>query len=335
LEAQHLEEDHMAVKTYGAVITAPGKVEFQEITIPDPRPNDLLVDVVYSGVSMGTERWWFTGKRPDFPYPNVIGYQNVGYVAEVGKEVSGDWRVGDRVALGSSRLEPPLAGTGGHVRRAVDAASRAVKIPDGIGFEEAAIHWLFAVGYRGVKMCEIGSGDLVVCIGLGVIGQGFCQIARLRGATVIGADVLDSRCELGRLYSCDEAVNPEQQDLKAAVLARSPKGADVVVEAIGRTELIDLCVELVRPMGKIVWQGWYPGEARFNFHAAHVKRVTMYFPWYLEGQEEVLRLTKEGRLHAAPFVSRIFPARECAEAYRIMVEEPQSVMTMLLQWRAE
>jgi len=325
----------MPMKTHGAVVTGPGKAEFREIGIPDPGPEDLLVEVVYSGISMGTERWWFTGMRPDFPYPNVIGYQNVGYVARVGKDASANWRVGDRVALGTSRLEPPVGGTGAHVGLAVDAASKAVKIPDDVLLKEAAIHWLFAVGYRGVNMCELRSGDLVVCIGLGVIGQGFCQIARLRGATVMGADLLDARCELGRRYSCDEVVNPKKQDLKAAVLRRSPQGADIAVEAIGRTELIDQCVDLVRVLGKVVWQGWYPGEGRFNFHAAHGKRVTMYFPCYLEGQDEVLQLMAEGRLHVGPFVSRILPAEACAEAYRIMVEEPQTVMTMLLKWREE
>jgi len=325
----------MPLKTNAAVVTAPGKVEFREIAIPDPGPGDLLVDVVYSGISMGTERWWFTGQRPDFPHPNIIGYQNVGYVARVGAEVSGGWRVGDRVALGTSRLEPPVAGTGAHVGRAVDTASKAVKIPDGVPLKDAAIHWLFAVGWRGVNMCAVQSGDLVVCIGLGVIGQGFCQIARLRGAMVIGADLLDDRCELARRYSCDEVVNPGREDLKAAVRARAPEGADIAVEAIGRTELIDQCVDLVRPLGKIVWQGWYPGEARFKFHPAHGKRVTMYFPCYLDGQQEVLRLTAAGHLHVGPFVSRVLPADRCAEAYRIMVEEPQTVMTMALQWREE
>lgn len=325
----------MALKTHGAVVAQPGEAQFQEIRVPDPGPGDLLVEVVYSGISMGTERWWFTGQRPDFPYPNVIGYQNVGYVARVGKDVSGDWREGDRAALGTSRLEPPLGGTGAHVGHAVDSASKAVKIPDGVSLKEAAIHWLFAVGYRGVNMCELRDGDLVVCIGLGIIGQGFCQIARLRGATVIGADLIDYRCDLARRHSCDEVVNPRQQDLKAAVLARSPGGADIAVEAVGRTELIDQCVDLVRPLGKIVWQGWYPGKAQFNFHPAHAKRLTMYFPCYLEGQDEVLRLIGKKKLHAASFVTRILPAEQCAEAYRIVVEEPESVMTMLLQWREE
>ena len=192
---------------------------------------------------------------------------------------------------------------------------------------------MFAVGYRGVKETGIKLDDLAVVMGLGVIGQGYAQLARLSGARVIGADIIPIRRELASLHSCDMMVDSVGQSLADAVFAEKLDGADIVAEVTGKTELIDEAVKIVRSQGKIVWQGWYPGNVSFYFHAAHRKRVTMVFPWSLEGEADVLRLLAENRLVVEPLITHVFDASDAPKAWDMLLNRPQEALGVVLKWR--
>lgn len=322
-------------KTRGVVFTAPRKVEVWEFDLRKPEPGDVIVEVEYSGISAGTERWVLTGERPeDAKYPHVPGYQNVGKIIYVGPDVK-NWKIGDRVAGGTSKLLEggKVKGWGAHVAHAVIQANRIVKIPDEVSLQEASMHWLFAVGYRGVRMTEIKPGDLVVVIGLGIIGQGYCQIARLKGAKVIGVDIKEKNLEIASKYSCDIVANSKKENLKEIVMKEKPAGADIAVEAIGKNELIPTCIDLLRVEGKLVWQGWYPGNVSFYFHQAHGKMVHMIFPCYLERQDEVLKLISEGKLRLSPFISHTFNAEDAPKAYELILNPPPDMTGIVLKWK--
>lgn len=322
----------MARKTRAVIVHGINDVRVEEIPIPDLTPEEVRVRVKYTGISVGTERWIVTGKRPDAPFPIISGYQNCGVVEAVGKKVK-SVQVGDRVSVGTTRVLPPInPGWGGHVGVAVANAGAVVPIPDRVSFEEAALERLAAVGLRGARMANIRANENVVIIGQGMIGHLLGQIARSWDAFVIASDRLPYRVELARRYSADIAVWAEREDLEAIVGENFPHGADVVVEATGFGENIPLCLELVREQGRILLQGWYPGEVCFNFHRAHHKRVTVYFPCYLEGEDVVLNMIERGRLQIKPLITHILPASLAPEAFRMIVEEPDRIMGMLLDW---
>ncbi len=127
-------------------------------------------------------------------------------------------------------------------------------------------------------------------------------------------------------------LDPEEVDLVAEVQRHFPGGADVVVEASGFAENLPMCLEMVREPGRILLQGWYPGDVSFNFQRAHHKRVTVHFPCYLEGEDVVLTMIEREQLHIEPLITHILPSYQAPEAFRLVVEEPESIMGMLLDW---
>jgi L-iditol 2-dehydrogenase len=322
----------MSLTTGAVVVHGPGDVRVEEIPVPDLQPDEVRVRVKYSGVSVGTERWIVTGQRPDTPFPIVSGYQSCGVVEEVGAMVMAV-QPGDRVCVGRTRVLPPLnPGWSGHVGMAVANAGNVVPIPDAVSWEEAGLERLAAVGLRGARMAGIKAHDNVVIIGQGMIGNLLGQIARAWDALVITTDLLPLRVELSEQYAADIALDGYMADLRSITRANFPQGADLVVEATGLAENIPLCIDLVREGGRILLQGWYPGDIRINFHAAHLKRVTVYFPCFLEGEEIVMNMIERGKVQIKPLITHVLPAYDAPEAYRLILEQPGKIMGMLLDW---
>lgn len=322
----------MDLSSIAVVFEAPRDVKLREIQLPEPGDEDIIIDNVYTGISVGAEGCVLCGDRPEeICFPCVPGYQQSGIVTYTGSKVS-EFKIGDRVNSLRTKLPPDVHyGWGGHSSRSVTNARSAVKIPDKVSLKEASLAKLFAVGYHGVKQANIQEGDLVALIGLGVIGQGFAQIARARGAQVIGADVLHTRLELARTYSCDVAVL--SNELANAIREIKSEGADVVVDTTGKTETIDACVRLVREGGKVVGQGWYPGRVSFDFHPAHTKRVRMMFPCAWEGEEIVLDMLAKRELTIEPLITHLYSAKEAPKAYQMILNSPQEFLGITLKWR--
>jgi 2-desacetyl-2-hydroxyethyl bacteriochlorophyllide A dehydrogenase len=324
----------MDMRATAVVFEAARQVALREIELPQPGDEEIVIENVYTGISVGTEGWILRGERPQSgDFPCVPGYQQSGIVSYVGPKVS-TFKVGDRVNCWSSRLPPGINSIwAAHVSRSVNSYVVAVRIPDAVSFKVASLAKLFAVGYHGVEQTELNKGDLVAVLGLGMIGQGYAQIARTRGATVVGADIAQNRIDLAHKYSCDAAVL--SSELEDAVREIKPEGADVVVDTTGRSELIDECVRIARPKAKIVWQGWYPGRVSFDFHKAHEKQVKMVFPCSIEGEDVVLDMLARGELVLEPMISTVFPAKEAPKAYELMLGDPNAFLGVTLKWRDE
>lgn len=324
----------MGIQATAVVFEGPRQVGLREIVLPDPGDEDIVVENVYTGVSVGTEGWILRGERPvDTAFPCVPGYQQTGVVRYAGSKVEGISE-GDVVNAMRTRLPGGLHyGWGGHVDRSVTDFRSAVKVPSGVSLKAASLAKLFAVGYHGVQQSQITPEDLVAVIGLGLIGQGYAQIARTRGATVVGADLLESRLDIARAYSCDSAVPVTELENTLARIKQG--GADVAVDTTGRGEVIDWCVKLARQGARIVWQGWYPGRVSFEFHPAHTKRVRMIFPCSYEGEDTVLGMLADRRLTIEPLITHEVSGLDAPRAYQMMLAAPDEFLGITLRWRDE
>src|SRR5437660_9291913 len=121
------------MKARAAVAVAPGRVEFREIDAPEPGPEDVVVRVLHSWISNGTEGSFVRGERiagdtprsetDPLPFPHVPGYQKVGRVEWVGSDVA-DVSVGELVFATISKVEGMFYAFAGHVSPAVTHSSQ-------------------------------------------------------------------------------------------------------------------------------------------------------------------------------------------------------------------
>lgn len=321
------------MKARAIVFPRQDEVEIGWHHLPELRPNEMLVRTEFSGVSQGTEIWAFTGRRPEIKFPTVPGYQAVGIVEAIGREVT-QFQVGQRVKFKSCRLPDnyPPTWMGAHASHSV--VSEATPVPDGVDPVEAALASLPAVCYRGINMLNIRIGDLVVVTGQGLIGQGSAQLARLRGATVIATDINPMRLELSRKYSSDIAINPKDRDPAQVIRTIKPGGADVVIETTGRSDMFAECINMLRWEGQLLLQGWYPQPITFDFHTIHMKKPTIAVTCGhdIGGIATVLDLMRQDKINFRELITHLVPVSEAPRIYPQMASGSPDILGVVFDW---
>src|SRR5262245_16877444 len=127
------------MKARQAVLVEPFRVEIRDAVLPDPAPNQILVQCEASAISAGTELAVYTGshqwlkdpKMTDWKFPSRPGNSAAGRVVAVGTEITG-WKPGDRVSYPGNHATHELL-TMGHER------GRLWKMPDKLVPEKAAL----------------------------------------------------------------------------------------------------------------------------------------------------------------------------------------------------
>jgi len=155
-----------------------------------------------------------------------------------------------------------------------------VLIPEGISYEEAALNEPFSCCYHGSRACRIEPGDTVLIVGAGPIGIMHLLLARLSGAsTVIVSEMIEERRLQALEWGADLAINPDREDLLAAVreVSRS-RGADVVIVAAPAPSAQEQSLDLAATRGRINFFGGLPQGSefiRFKSNRVHYKEITV------------------------------------------------------------
>jgi predicted dehydrogenase len=353
--------------------------------VPDPvaSPHHVLVRPLYSLISSGTEtadihqdgvvkevaenpshlrKVWEVMKqqgplrtanevRAKFSEYAALGYSGAGVVVDKHPTVT-DLEVGDRVAYGGE-------GTG-HGETILAGRNLVVKVPDAVPFEHACFTTLGSIAMNSVRIAEIGLGDTVAVIGLGLVGQLVAQLARAQGGHVIAIDVKPDRVELARKLGADHALVGGSGTPQETGALTEGRGVDcVIVAAASKSPApVQQAIKLCRDRGRVVVVGAMPldlprdemyiKELRLlmsraygpgSYDAAYEKGGRDYPYAYVRwtenrNMEEFLRQVAAGRVELRPLVSHQFPLEEAAEAYRTIMDPSANSLAVLLRYPA-
>lgn len=206
----------------------PEVLRFEEVDEPRPGAGELLIDVEAIGlnfIEIYQREGLYQLQRPFTP-----GSEAAGTVRALGENVR-DFSVGDRVVSQSVK--------GAYAERAIVAAEKAVRVPDGVDTKTAAAVWLqgLTAHYLSHTTYPLKTGDsCVVHAAAGGVGLLLCQMAKRRGAFVIGTASTPEKRELARNAGADEVIDYTSQDF--AVETRrltSGEGVNVVYDSVGKT----------------------------------------------------------------------------------------------------
>jgi predicted dehydrogenase/threonine dehydrogenase-like Zn-dependent dehydrogenase len=182
--------------------------------------------------------------RSKLAQPMPLGYSSAGVVLEVGEGVR-EFRVGDRVAS-----------NGPHAGVVAVGKNLVAKVPEDVPFEHAAYGVVASIALQGVRLSGATLGDVVVVVGLGLIGQMTIALLRSAGCRVFGTDVDPSKFNLASAMGA-EAVG--SADGIREILSRlSPSGgADTVIITASTSSSSPLIFasEIARDRAKVVAVG--------------------------------------------------------------------------------
>ncbi|MGH1565305.1 quinone oxidoreductase family protein [Mumia sp. DW29H23] len=203
----------------------PEVFEVAEVDRPAPATGQVLVELTVSGVNY-LDAYQRNGTTP-LRAPYAAGVEGVGVVVDVGADVT-DLDVGQRVGW-------LTGGQGSFAELAVVDADRAVPIPDAVDDASAAAVLMQGVTahYLATDAYAIVPGDTVlVHAAAGGVGQMLTQVAKLRGARVIGTVSTDAKADAARAAGADHVIGYDGFAQEVAALTDGA-GVAAVYDGVG------------------------------------------------------------------------------------------------------
>ena len=223
----------------------PEVLRWEAVDIPDPGPGEAVVRQTASGLNF-IDVYFRTGLYPAPSFPLTIGNEGVGVVEAVGDGVT-EAAVGDRVTYCMS--------LGSYAQRRIIASRFLVKIPDGIGDEQAAAVMLkgCTVQYLIRRTHAVQPGETVLFhAAAGGCGLIACQWLKHLGATVIGTVGTREKAELAKAHGCDHPIVYTEESFVDRVLELTGgKGVPVVYDSVGK-DTFDDSLRCLQPRGLMV-----------------------------------------------------------------------------------
>ncbi|HEX2202920.1 MAG TPA: NAD(P)H-quinone oxidoreductase [Longimicrobium sp.] len=322
------------------VITRPGApevLEIQERELPEPGPGQIRVRVRTSALNRAD----LLQRRGAYPAPHgaaadIPGLEYAGEVDAVG-EGAGLWAVGNRV-MG-------IVGGGGHAEYVVVHEREAIRVPQNLGWEEAAaVPEAFLTAYDALFRqldLKVGERLLVHAIGSGV-GTAALQLARAAGATVIGTSRTADKLKRAEQMGLEVGVDTGREDLAEAVnQATYGSGVHAVLDLVGG-KLLEASLRVVALRGRVVVVGTTGGaKAEIDLGLLLRRRIHLFgtvlrsrpleekIALAREFSSSVLPLISSGRMH--PVVDSTFSFADIRKAHERM-EENRSFGKIVLTW---
>jgi len=309
------------VEAYAVVINQPKQVTLTKLRLDEMGPEDVAVEMEYSGISTGTEKMIWSGSMPQFPgmgYPLVPGYESVGRITHTSEKSS--LQVGQRVFVPGAKCYGEVKGLfGGAASHVVIPHQRLTALDEEIG-QEGILLALAATAYHVTEGKPEAQPDLI--IGHGVVGRLLARIAMVKGKTPVVWETNPIRMTGATGY---QVVNPKDDDHYQY---------GVICDASGDASVINQLITRLRPQGEIVLAGFYDQAISYMFAPAFMREMKMRIAaqWQPKDIQDVHQLIQSKQLALDGLITHTSDSQEADSAYQIAFNDMQC-LKMTLNWR--
>ena len=304
-------------------VSSPGGPEvlrYEDTPEPTPKAGEATVKVDAAGINY-IDVYQRSGQYK-LPLPMTLGLEAGGTVTAVGANVS-EVKVGDKVAY--------TGVPGAYAQYAAVPAARLVVLPVGLSTRQGAAAMLqgLTAHYLACSTYPLKSGDTcLVHAAAGGVGLLLCQIAKMRGARVIGTVSTEEKAKLAREAGASDVILYTKQDFEAEVNRLTDgKGIQVVYDSVGQTTF-DKGFNCLAPRGMMALYGQSSGHVgAFDLQVLNAKgSLFMTRPSLnhhiitraelLQRSDELLGWIREGKLKLRTEYE--FPLKDAADAHRAL-----------------
>ena len=344
-----------------AIYHGAGDIRIEEIDYPRPGDVGMVIKVRAAGIC-GTDVHAYRVSRIQYATGKALGHEFCGDVVEIGPQVT-DVKIGDRVwAVASLPCFQCEACQRGEYFRCRDIKGGGVsglhgsfseyawvpvavlnrnvlKIPDSMSYHDGALIEPVGVGTGAVHRAEPQSTDIVVVLGVGIIGLGAVATLKDMGiARVIVSDISEKRLTLAKELGADLLINPTEEDIVKRVMEEtSDTGADIVVETAGEPVTFLQSIDMVRRDGKVMVVATYDEPFEFDpslvrpgmRSSSLVRKAVRMIGCYGGDIPGSFELIKAGKIKDKQVISHTFPLDKVTDALEVAANARESIKVMI------
>jgi L-iditol 2-dehydrogenase len=335
----------MADSNLAAVLYGVGDLRIEDRPMPEPGPNEVVVEVRSVGICGSDVHYYEHGRIGDYVVrsPMVLGHESSGVIVDAG---TSSLQIGQRVAvepgvpcghceqcrIGAYNLcpnvvffaTPPVDGA--LARYVAVHAAYAHPIPDSLSDDAAALVEPLSVGLWANRRAGTGIGSRVLVTGAGPIGVLCALTARAAGATWVGlADVHPARLKAAEAFGLDDVI-----DARTGVDYADFR-PDVLLECSGAPPVVTAGIHALRPMGRAVLVGMGPSaEQSLPVSTIQNRELTVTGTFrYAHTYPDAIALVASGRIDLDALVGARLPLAESELGLKMGHTDPSVLKTVI------
>ncbi len=325
------------------------QISLQEIPYPKLENQGIIVKVKAAGIC-GSDIHFYQRGGPG----TVMGHEFAGDVVKIGSKVDG-LEIGDRVVamggkgcgvcywckqgdyircsqLGFVGYAMPGAFAEYVAVPSVKVGQYVAKLPSTLSYEEGAAAEPLAVALYAVQQAQPKKGDVVVVLGLGIIGLCIVQILKSLGLTqVYASGHREKRLNLAIQSGAVTAVDASKEDLLPILFEKSGgKGADIVFDVAGHESTFRQAIQMTHRGGKIELVGLYSKSFDWNPSILVSNDISLLgcgLKWDLPG---AVKLIEIGKVDVKPLITHKFPLQQIKEAFDCQIRSSEAIKVLVL-----
>jgi len=329
------------------VVEKPGVLQVRDVADQKIDDYQALVRTLACSICNGTDRKILDGTIPFFgreAYPGILGHESVGRVVKLGRKVT-CFKEGDLVFRSMADVEGINTFWGGFAELGAITDTKALQadgakpsnrsvhpgqqvLPGEMDVIEATVCITLKEVLSFLRALPAKEGNSLLVLGYGPVGLSIAYLAKVIGlGPVIVVGRRDDALRQARNFGADQTVNVATESIEEKVKSAVKDGVDIIVDAIGKAELVEEAAKSLHPEGKI---GTYAvvdrGDAAID--RDKVKNVVPVGPDESKAHDEIMKLWKDGRIQPDRFVSHVLPMSDVKTGFDL-IQQKQALKVVL------
>lgn len=338
-------------KMKAIVAYAPGDYRLEETDTPRAGEGEMILKVEACGICAGDVKafggapsfWGGDSNPPYIKAPMIPGHEFVGRIVEIGKNVKGNWKLGDRIC--PEQIVPcgecmfcktsrhwmcekhDLYGFQNNVNGGMAEYVRITKeslnylVPGDMPIEKALLIEPYGCAFHCVQRANIQNTDTVVLSGAGTLGLGMVGAARQKNPkNLIVLDMKDERLAKAKEFGADMVMNPAKEPVVQRIKELTGGyGCDVYIEATGHPSSVQQGLEAIRKMGTFVEFSVFGDLVKVDWSIISDRKELNLLGSHLSPfcYDTVIEWIGNGKLPTAGVVSHKFPLDRWKEGFEL------------------
>lgn len=328
----------------GIVYLGPNKISVEEVPVPVPKPDEVLIKVSHAGIC-GSDLNIYAGAHPRAAAPLILGHEFSGTIVQG----NGHFKEGQHVTvypliscgechtcktghryvcehLGLYGIDAP----GGMAEYVTVPTDVVIPIPDDLSFKTAAFIEPVAVTVHAVKRAKAKAEDTAVIFGAGTIGLNVAAVLRLLGLKkIMIAETNPFRLQMARDLGFI-AIDSKNEDVIQVIKDHTNGvGVDLVFDCAAHPSVAAILTQAVRVKGTIEIVGSYKRPAEFALLDIEFKELDIVGTRVYEKED----FEKAAELINSDFpfdnlITHVYPVEQAQQGFDILTGGGDAIKVM-------